>query len=237
MPHYKIADLIVSVDFKGSAINALAEKYKEESVTTDINVKCSENYLCQKHKENSNLTMDEIEEIFTLANFSQKLIDFNGIVFHASAIEYKGEAYLFSADSQVGKSTHTSLWQKYIGSDNVKIINDDKPVIRVTDNKIFVYGSPWTGGSGKENNIKAPLKAIVFLERSKINSISRAEDTAYKITNMLSQCKSRFPREQTERFMEIIEKIINEVPIYKLQCNISEDAVKTAYDMIVGDSL
>lgn len=233
MPNYKIADLIVSADFKGMAINALAEKYKDESTDVDINVNCSEKYLLQKHKENSNLTTEEIEEIFTLANFSHKLIDFNGIVFHASAIEYNGNAYLFSADSQVGKSTHTSLWQKYFGSDKVHIINDDKPVIRVTDNKIFVYGSPWTGGSGKESNIKAPLKAIVFLERSEVNNISRVEDTAYKITNLLTQCKSRFPREQTVQFMNIIEKIINEVPIYKLQCDVSENAVKTAYDMIV----
>lgn len=235
MPNYKIADLTVNVDFEGNEIKSLAEKYKVESSTFDIQVKCSKSYLKKKQNENRNLTLDEIEEIFTLADFSRKLIDFDGIVFHASAIEYMGNAYLFSADSQVGKSTHTKLWQEYFGSDKVKIINDDKPVIRLLDGKIFVYGSPWTGGSGKEDNIKAPLKAIVFLERAQANNIIRVKDTDYKITNLLTQCKSRFPQKQTSRFMDIIEKIVKEIPIYKLQCNVSKDAVKTAYNIIAED--
>lgn len=60
---------------------------------------------------------------------------------HSSAIKYNDKCYLFSADSGVGKSTHTSLWHKVYG-DKVQIINDDKPIIRLENNKLIVYGSP-----------------------------------------------------------------------------------------------
>ncbi len=73
----------------------------------------------------------------------------------------------FSADSGVGKSTHTALWHKVYG-DKVQIINDDKPIIRLENNELIVYGSPFAGGTMKFQNDSAVLGAIVFLEEAKI---------------------------------------------------------------------
>ncbi len=47
---------------------------------------------------------------------------------HGAAITYGGGAYLFCAPSGVGKSTHISLWRRFLGSD-VDIINGDKPFL------------------------------------------------------------------------------------------------------------
>ena len=58
------------------------------------------------------------------------LLKNHGFMLHASAVEVDGKAYLFSASSGTGKSTHTKLWQEYFGYDKALIINDDKPALK-----------------------------------------------------------------------------------------------------------
>ena len=82
-----------------------------------------------------------------------------------------GQAYLFSADSGVGKSTHSRLWQQVFGDQRVTIINDDKPALRLRDGVWYVYGTPWSGKYGLNHNLCYPLAGICFLERSKTNKI------------------------------------------------------------------
>ncbi|MEI3232941.1 MAG: hypothetical protein V8S33_00430 [Intestinibacter bartlettii] len=48
-----------------------------------------------------------------------------------------GNAYLFSAHSGTGKSTHTSLWLDHF-KDRALIINDDKPCIREINGELYV---------------------------------------------------------------------------------------------------
>lgn len=79
----------------------------------------------------------------------------------------------------MGKSTHTKLWIKKFGAENVQIINDDKPIIRFIDNDWYVYGSPFDGGTGINKNIRAKLGGIIFLERAEENSIEVLDKTVF----------------------------------------------------------
>ena len=56
---------------------------------------------------------------------------------HGAAIAYGGKAYLFTAPSGTGKTTHISLWKKYLG-DDVQIVNGDKPG-RENDDDVYVF--------------------------------------------------------------------------------------------------
>ena len=81
-----------------------------------------------------------------------------------------GAAYLFTAPSGTGKSTHTRLWREVFG-DRVWMINDDKPMLRISENLVTAYGTPWNGKHHISRNASAPLKAIVQLNRGKENII------------------------------------------------------------------
>ena len=89
---------------------------------------------------------------------------------HSSCIAYKDKAILFSADSGTGKSTHTGLW-KELYQDDVKFINDDKPIVRLVNDEVIAYGTPWSGKTDLNSNISAPLKGIVILKRGVNNEI------------------------------------------------------------------
>ena len=93
-------------------------------------------------------------------------------LFHSSVVSYKGRAYMFLGKSGTGKSTHSSLWLKYI--EGTELVNDDNPVVRyLDDGSIYVYGSPWSGKTPCYRNVSYPLGAIVDLSQAPKNVIRR----------------------------------------------------------------
>lgn len=178
-----------------------------------------------------NLDYDAIEYIYTGGIFNRILINFNGCMLHSSAVVVDGYAYLFSADSGTGKSTHTQLWLKHFG-DRAFIINDDKPVIRCIDDEWYVFGTPWSGKTNQNKNVRARLGAIVFLERSEENWI---DDISLKeaLPKFFKQTVRRLQKEdKMDMVLSTMEKVLSQTPIYKMGCNISDNAVVTAYEKI-----
>ena len=76
--------------------------------------------------------------------FALATADKGTVLFHAAVVSYKNKGYMFLGPSGTGKSTHASLWQRYIAG--TALVNDDNPVVRISeDDTATVYGSPWSG--------------------------------------------------------------------------------------------
>lgn len=167
--------------------------------------------------------------------FYRQLLNFNGIMLHSSALELDGKAYLFSGPCGVGKSTHTKLWQSTFG-DKVKVFNDDKPALRRLNDGWYAYGTPWCGKDGININMKVPLGGICFLKQSTENSIRRLESKE-AIVKVISQTTYhlRDPK-QMDKLLEIVGKLVEEVPIYEL-CNRPEpEAALLSYNTMRTDA-
>ncbi len=162
---------------------------------------------------------------FNMIGFVIKYIMLNssGMSLHSSSLSYKNNGVMFSADSGTGKSTHTRLWQKVF--DDVTIVNDDMPVIKKVDDVWYLFGCPWSGKSEINANVSVPLKALVFLERGKVNEIERiyAPDSVLRI---IKQTFLPAYKELAQKVMSNISKLVEDVPIYRLRCTISEEAPK-----------
>ena len=171
------------------------------------------------------------EEFSYLGKFCKRIIKHNAMLIHSSAIQYNGKDYLFSAGSGVGKSTHTALWRKAFGND-VKMINDDKPVVRIFDGKAVAYGTPFDGGSGIANNISAPLGAVVFIQRGESNSIRKAE-TPEIIKKLYFSTVHFVSRDIADKMLTNFENLLSCTDFYILTCNMDISAVFTARDAIV----
>lgn len=174
---------------------------------------------------------DSIEYIYTGSKFNRILLEFDGCMLHSSAVVVDGYAYLFSADSGTGKSTHTQLWLKHFG-DRAYIINDDKPALRCIDGEWYVYGTPWSGKTDQNVNTRVKLGAIVFLERAENNwidniSIKEALPKFFKQT-----IRKLGTEEKMDLALSAMERVLSQNPIYKMGCNISDDAVVTVYEKI-----
>lgn len=154
------------------------------------------------------------------------IIHYNGFVVHASSIAYKGTGLAFSAESGTGKSTHTALWLKNCPDDTV-MLNDDKPIFRYFENDgWYIYGTPWAGTTGLNTNLKVPLKALVFLERSRTNSIRRLA-SAEVISRFFEAVISPMSDEITDKILELLGLLIEKSNVCLLKCNMENEAMET----------
>jgi hypothetical protein len=234
MQTYKIADLLVALQANGKTLTRQTPQYLScESRSADITIALNDNFLQCRQKENPHLSFDECEYIWTGIEFYRQLLNYNGMMLHASALAYEGRSYLFSAPCGTGKSTHARLWQEHFGFDNARIINDDKPALRFIDNSFYVYGTPWSGKSEYSLNLKVPLQAICFLEQSTYNWIIKLESKAV-LKLILNQTLRPHEEKSMENLLILLDKLIREVPVYKMGCNIDTGAVAIAYEAMAS---
>ena len=146
---------------------------------------------------------------------------------HSSAVEYDGKAYLFSAPSGTGKSTHTSIWVKHFKT--ARIINDDKPALRFFDGKLYACGSPWSGKTDQNINVCVPVGGICFLSRDKENHIEKADDS-FALKNLLEQTVRPTNERAMDAVLLFVDKIIQTTGVYKLGCNMELNAAQVSYD-------
>lgn len=230
MQLHRIADLTVDLGYKYDRMKKQAAAYRiENGKKPDMTIYISDDFLQTKCQETEGLTPDVCEYVYTGSVFYTGLLHFGGFMLHSSAVLMDGNAYLFSASSGVGKSTHTSLWQQTFGKDRAKILNDDKPAIRIENDGIFAYGTPWSGKTDLNINVKANLAGICFLERGKENKIRR-ENGGAVLPKLLAQTVRPYDERDMDLLLKSVDTVLSKIPVYTMSCTISEEAARMAYN-------
>lgn len=144
------------------------------------------------------------------------------LLLHASTIRCNGKAYSFIAKSGTGKTTHTQLWLKHIP--HCDLLNDDNPALRLTDGNIYVYGTPWSGLTPCYQRVKAPLGAVVLIERAACNSIERLPPVP-AFAALLSSCASmKWDETVYDNICSTVSKVVERANFYKLKCLPNKEA-------------
>lgn len=149
-------------------------------------------------------------------------LEVNGIILHASFVEHNGSAILFTAPSGAGKSTQAELWHQLRDAD---IINGDRAIMRLKDEKAFACGIPFAGSSKHCKNATMPLAAIVYLGHAKETTIDRLDfKSAFKCVWEGCTVNTWNP-DDLNKAIDIVQQITFQVPVYHLQCTPDESAV------------
>ena len=154
------------------------------------------------------------------------------LMMHSSVVAKDGWAYMFLGKSGTGKSTHSSLWLRYL--DGYHLMNDDNPVLRVLDDdRVMVYGSPWSGKTPCYRQEKAGVGALVMLEQKPYNRISR-ESVVVALSSMLCSCSVMiWDRSSYDQIMHTIERVITLVGVHHLECLPDEAAARLSHNTII----
>ena len=144
---------------------------------------------------------------------------------HASVVCNEGKAYLFLGKSGTGKSTHSSLWLKYI--DGSHLVNDDNPVVRAyEDGRVVAYGSPWSGKTPCYKNEEWPVGAFVRIRQSPENRIQRS-GVLEGYASLYSSCSGfKADPAMADGLHATLEKVLSNVPCYVLDCRPDEEAAR-----------
>ena len=159
---------------------------------------------------------------------AERLVQENVLLMHGSALCMDGQAYIFTARSGTGKSTHTRLWREAFG-DRVWMINDDKPMLRIEDSGVRVYGTPWNGKHRLSRNASAPLRAVVNLERDTFNHVEPLPKAdAFQV--LMKQVFGFRDPASAARVMELEIRLLGMTDFLLLGCNTEPDAAKTVWE-------
>ena len=223
--HYQIAGLVVAMECSGRT-EQQSEKYKcEYQNAIDVDIVPDLERCRQVFPK---IPLDGCVYLATGKSFYKQLLNFDGFMLHSSAVVKDGRAYLFSADCGTGKTTHTGLWLKAFP--DAYILNDDKPALRRIDGTWYAFGTPWSGKHDISVNTGVPVAGIALVERGETNRIQRcaAKDAIldiYKQTNRVTGTA-----EFRMKLLELLDQLLTEVPIWKLHCNMDEEAAHVSYN-------
>ncbi len=225
MVKIKLAERVFLIKNKYSYFEKLCVNYISQEAP-QIVIEVTEDEIIKENKEGGKWSYGYLESLAIYRKICDIILDDGFILFHGSAIKIDGNAYIFAGPSGIGKSTHVGLWRECFGN-RVIIINDDKPILKITDEEIKVYGTPYGGKRRIQTNTSAPLKGIIVLHQGKENIIKRtSRRDAYPI--LLNQVYRRGDAHGIIQTMDLVNKL-SSVDIWSLECNISEEAVLVTY--------
>lgn len=168
----------------------------------------------------------DLEYICYSADFCRKIVDHGRFFIHASAVVYQGEAYLFSAPSGTGKSTHTSFWNQVLP--DTYILNDDKPVLQPGDDGITVWGTPFAGKTDLYVNTHVPLKGICFLKQGSENRIRKLNEEE-GLALLLNNTWRPSDINTMNTLLDMMEQVVSRTGIYEMSCTESEEAALLSF--------
>lgn len=177
-----------------------------------------------------------LEGLKLYGKVAELFLPHNILLFHASAIALDGKAFLFTAPSGTGKSTHARLWRERFG-DRVVMINDDKPMLQFCqDGTIQVWGTPFAGKDRLHTNMHAPLQGIVLLHQADENSI-QPMTPHQAFPHLFQQTYRDFDHPDDIRHcLDLVDRL-SRLPVYSLGCTISQQAVSLAYSALTEETI
>ena len=226
----RIADLLVRLEAGGRTARQ-AGPYRVPACPgpPDLVVSCDPGRVMEANPWITD--RDTAEYMGTGADFARKLLAFSGLQLHASAVELGGKAWLFSGPCGVGKSTHGEKWLRLFGAE---LLNDDKPALRRMEAGWMAYGTPWSGKHDLSRPAGAPVGALVFLARGE-NHMERLRPTE-ALPLFLSQTPRALPRQGLERLLELADRLLREVPVWRLACRDDDGAALLSHGTLFREA-
>lgn len=240
--NYRFADKVFCIQSIYPDVHEYCRDYRTDN-TADFEIKITQEMINYEKERSIKTDLLEkrtpihypdgyLEELAVYRQIAEAMPEHDTFLFHGSVVAVDSEAFLFTAPSGTGKSTHSRLWREYLGERAV-MVNDDKPLIRVTDDHAIAYGTPYNGKHRLGSDIAVPLKAICVLTRDKQNHIQHIDfSDAYPI--LVQQIYRPHKSETLIKTLELLDRLAQCVEFYRMGCNMDIQAAKVAYNAMKG---
>lgn len=223
----RMAELNIGIDNKYDYIENFCSHYIVNSDKTDFTVSASD-FEIESERAVPENPVGYLEALAIYRKIADKIIEYDGFLFHAAVLDFCGEGIAFLAKSGVGKSTHIKLWKSLFGN-KALVVNGDKPIVRKIDGVFYAYGTPWAGKEGWQANTKTELKKICFLKRATENKTEKIEKEG-SLNLLLGQIYIKKDKSlYLSELLDLVGELINSAEFYRVECNTDLSAAKIAY--------
>ena len=235
MFYIKIADLTVKIDNRYHYVEKFCEGYIVPAVDDpDIEVYITDDDIANEPPPEDGIAPPYfLESTAVYRKIAEKLFAYDAFVMHGSVIAVGGKAYMFTAKSGVGKTTHTRIWLDKFG-DKAHVLNGDKPIIRFFDGIPYACGTPWRGKENYGVNEMMPLWGIVFFGRGTENRaypIDR-EKAFFALTSQIYRSKDK---EVFLKTVALTDKLTSSTVLVAAECNMEREAADVVYNALTAE--
>ncbi len=155
------------------------------------------------------------------------LADRQGCCLHSAGAILDGRGLLFLGQSDDGKTTAARLLQ-----DHAEILCDDRNILRRVNGRFHVYGTWSHGELPIVSPSSAPLQAILFMQKSAENRLTRLEGLKEIMRRLLPRViKPLVTPDWWEKTLDVAEALAREVPCYEMDFDKSGKIVKLLRDV------
>ena len=231
MINIKLADVCIALDNRFPDLETFCRDYITDEPAQMVFRVTPEEIEAERSSQSYVFPEGYLETVCIYRKIALEMLQHDVFIMHASVLEVDGEGYAFLAHSGTGKSTQTFLWLKHFG-ERARVINGDKPLVRMVPHgdgwKFIAYGTPWNGKEGMGCNASVPLKALFLLERSTDPTCEPA-DQEYSIDRLFHQLLMPEKPEQVMQLLDMVDKLVETIPCYRLKCDMTDNSVVAAY--------
>ena len=169
-----------------------------------------------------------LETVAVHRRIAVSMLRYDTFLMHGVVVATAGQGYMITAPSGTGKSTRAKLWADHIPDS--MIVNGDKPLLRVGEDGVTAFGTPWCGKEGWNVNTSVPLRAIFVLERSESGNAVERLSFGEAFPALLRQTYR--PDEADERLLtlRLFETMAGKVNVYRFRSEPTLEAVRLAYE-------
>ncbi len=143
------------------------------------------------------------------------------LMLHSSSILYRDRAWLFSASSGIGKSTHTGLWHSLFGT---PVLNGDLNLFTFRDEVPVIMGTPWCGTSGICDPGTYRLGGIIMLKRAVHDYTELLAPDSQRLLILQRLISPAWNELQIKLSLNIIDRTADSVLCCRLNCTKNENA-------------
>lgn len=156
------------------------------------------------------------------------LVTYDGLLLHASSVSRGGNAFVFPARSEGGKSTVARLLQ------DDEVIGDELVALRRIRNIVTVYGTPfWNAGpAGSLPPAQAPVKAICLLTKADRTSATKLEPVEMAAKMLRHIFCDPENREANRATLNALAGITETVSCYDLRFRLDAEDLRRCLDEI-----
>lgn len=230
MFNIRIADVVIGIDNKYDYIRNMCHDYISTSPAT-FTVSVNDEEIERENPDGFPYPSGYLETLAIYRKIADKIADSDGYLMHGVLMDVEGHGILLCAESGTGKSTHAALWQKLLG-EKCRIINGDKPLIRLLDNLPYGYGTPWCGKEEINENARVRLFDVCFIRRAEENSVRELAKSEVLLRLIPA---IHFPDgDGAAKVFDILDVAARNLRFFEISCNMDISAAKTAYDAIMA---
>lgn len=224
--HIRVAELDIALSCQGALTERICRPYMVDGTRADLRLYTTGAHIARKQRELPIGLSDEQAECIALhEQLSLRLVDHDAFVLHAALISYKGKGYAVVAPRGGGKTTHAKLWLSCFG-DDARIINGDKPIVRLQKDGFMGYGTPWCGKEALGKNAAVPLCGICFISKSEQDRVRKIDEREY-LDLLIGNVVFPADRSSMDRGAKLLARLIRTVPAIAAECTMTEQAAKT----------